>query len=444
MKTLEHFKEFCDEMTLSASRKHKQEVLTKYKDDPVIQKYLKINFDPYTVFGISTKKLTKRVRPEFWYQAPTVFELFDYLTIHNTGADVDIAACQEMLFVASEVDPALESLLEELICKDLSIGADSKTINSVMPDLIPQFSCMLANKYFDKPEYVEGKEFAITTKIDGGRIIAIKENGQVSFYTRAGQRYEGLVDLEKEMSELLPDGICLDGEITLLENKGIPSKEAYKQAMKITRKDGEKHGVKMLVFDFMSAEQFRNQYCPSDWSARRTTVEAIFGCAKQPLQYFELLPVLYCGTDTSMITKLLDEAIADDQEGVMINICDAPYEFKRTNSLLKVKKMNTLDLQIIGFEEGSGRLAGTLGAILVRYKNGNVVKVGSGFTDWLREEIWKNQGKYLDRICETQWFEETTNADGGISLRFPIFKDSRTDKNIIELKWILFHFFSKT
>lgn len=428
MKTLIHFNDFVDEMVVSASRKHKQDVLTKYKDDEVIKQYLKIAYDPYTVFGISTKKLSKMARPIDWFHAATVFELFDYLTTHNTGTLEDIAACQEMMFCAAELDGTLECLLSDLICKDLSIGCDAKTINSVIPGLIPTFNVQLAEKYFDKPERVEGKRFALTTKIDGGRIIALKENGSVSFYTRAGQRYEGLVDLEKEMSELLPDGICLDGEITLLNSKGIPSKEAYKQAMKITRKDGEKHGVKMLVFDFMSAEQFRNQYCPSDWSARRTTVEAIFGCAKQPLKYFELLPVLYCGTDTSMITKFLDEAIADDQEGVMINICDAKYEFKRTTNLLKVKKMQTMDLQIVDFEEGSGKYANTLGAILVRYKNGNVVKVGSGFTDWLRSEIWNNRGKYLDVICEIQYFEETTNQDGGESLRFPIFKDFRYDK----------------
>jgi hypothetical protein len=36
MKTLIHFKEFSDEITQSASRKYKQEVLTKYKDDEVI------------------------------------------------------------------------------------------------------------------------------------------------------------------------------------------------------------------------------------------------------------------------------------------------------------------------------------------------------------------------------------------------------------------------
>lgn len=428
MKTLIHFNDFVDEMVVSASRKHKQDVLTKYKDDEVIKQYLKIAYDPYTVFGISTKKLSKIARPIDWFHAATVFELFDYLTTHNTGTLEDVAACQEMLFCAAELDGTLECLLSDLICKDLSIGCDAKTINSVIPGLIPTFNVMLAEKYFDKPERVEGKRFALTTKIDGGRIIALKENGSVSFYTRAGQRYEGLVDLEKDMTELLPDGICLDGEITLLNNKGIPSKEAYKQAMKITRKDGEKHGVKMLVFDFMSAEQFRNQYCPSDWSARRTTVEAIFGCATQPLAYFELLPVLYCGTDTTMITKFLDEAIADDQEGVMINICDAPYEFKRTTNLLKVKKMQTMDLQIVGFEEGSGKYANTLGAILVRYKNGNVVKVGSGFTDWLRSEVWNNRSKYLDVICEIQYFEETTNQDGGESLRFPIFKDFRYDK----------------
>lgn len=428
MKTLIHFNDFVDEMVVSASRKHKQDVLTKYKDDEVIKQYLKIAYDPYTVFGISTKKLSKMARPIDWFHAATVFELFDYLTTHNTGTLEDIAACQEMMFCAAELDGTLECLLSDLICKDLSIGCDAKTINSVIPGLIPTFNVQLAEKYFDKPERVEGKRFALTTKIDGGRIIALKENGSVSFYTRAGQRYEGLVDLEKDMTELLPDGICLDGEITLLNNKGIPSKEAYKQAMKITRKDGKKHGVKMLVFDFMSAEQFRNQYCPSDWSARRTTVEAIFGCAKQPLKYFELLPVLYCGTDTSMITKFLDEAIADDQEGVMINICDAKYEFKRTTNLLKVKKMQTMDLQIVDFEEGSGKYANTLGAILVRYKNGNTVKVGSGFTDWLRSEVWNNRSKYLDSIVEISYFETSTNDQGGESLRFPIFKDFRFDK----------------
>jgi DNA ligase-1 len=285
----------------------------------------------------------------------------------------------------------------------------------------------LANKYFDKPEIVEGKEFVVTTKIDGGRIIALKENGQVSFYTRAGQKYEGLVDLEKEMLEKFPDNVCLDGEITILNNVGIPSKEAYKKAMKLTRSDGEKHGLKMLVFDWMPATDFKRQKCDIPYGRRCAESESLFANIPSTT-YFELLPFLYHGKDTSKILELLDEAIASQEEGVMINIWDAPYEFKRTNNLLKVKKMNTLDLEIVGFEEGSGRLSGTLGAILVRYKKGNVVKVGSGFSDSLRDEIWNDRNKWLGAIVEIQYFEETTNADGGISLRFPIYKDLRLDK----------------
>ena len=429
MKTLIKFKLFVAEIQASNSKKYKQEVLKKFKDDGVIQKYLKIAFNPYTVYGISTKKLNKVVGGNDVEDVNSIFELFDYLEVHNTGTDRDISLCQEILNNVAAYDVESSYILEKLICKDLSIGVEAKTINSVIPSLIPTFDVQLANKYFDKPEYVEGKKFAVSTKIDGGRIIAIKENGQVSFYTRAGQKYEGLVDLEEEMRDLMPENLCLDGEITLLHNEGIPSKEAYKQAMKITRADGEKHGLKMLVFDMMTAEEFKAQSCSRSYEHRRAQLNNLF---EEYFIYFELLPVLYCGRDTSKILELLDKAIADSQEGVMVNIWDAPYEFKRTNSLLKVKKMNTLDLEVVGYEEGSGRLKGTLGALHVRYKKGNIVKVGSGFSDELRRLIWLEPSDFVGKIAEIQYFEETTNADGGISLRFPVFKDFRPDKLVAD------------
>ena len=425
MKTLEQFCKFVIEVNASNSRLHKQSVLKKYKDDPVICKYLQIAFDPYRVYGISTKKLNKIVGASGVYDIETVFDLFDYLSEHNTGTDKDISICQEAIANVNIWNRDAGTILKALICKKLSIGCDAKTINKEIPGLIPTFAVQLANKYYDKPEYVEGKTFAITTKIDGGRIIAIKENGQVTFYTRAGQEYEGLVDLEKEMLEKLPDGLCLDGEITLLDSEGIPSKEAYKQAMKITRADGEKHGVKMLVFDAMLAEEFRAQRCDRVWEERRRALNFMF--KSRDLTYFQLLPILYQGEDTTMITKLLDEAIADQQEGIMINLALAPYEFKRTNYLLKVKKFSSCDLKVIGFEEGTGKYVGMLGALVCEYKGGEV-KVGSGLTDELRKEIWQNRTKYQDTIVEISYFEETKDSTGKKSLRFPTFKDFRPDK----------------
>ena len=428
MKTLQHFNDFVKEITSNGSKKFKQSVLQKYKDDEVIQEYLKIIFNPYVVYGISQKKLHKEVHGPRGRGFLNIFTLFEYLENHNTGRTQDIIQCQVTLEAVAEHDLELADLLEKIICKDLSLGVDAKTINSVIPGLIPSFSVMLAEKYFDKPERVEGKEFAITTKIDGGRIIAVKENGSVSFFTRAGQRYEGLVDLENEMATMIPDNYVLDGEITLLDYKNYDSKTAYKLAMKITRADGEKHGVKMLVFDGMPLSDWKYQKSSLSWSDRRHMLNCMTAFYNDDLTYFELLPILYLGSDTSKILELLDSEIARGQEGIMINICDAPYEFKRTWNLMKVKKMNTLDLQIVDFEEGSGRLAGTLGAIHVRYKDGNVVRVGSGFSDILRTQIWADKNKYLYSICEIQYFEESTNADGGISLRFPVFKDFRPDK----------------
>ena len=428
MQSLFHFNDFVKEISADNSKKYKQDVLKKYKDDAEIRFYLHFAFNPFITTGISTKKLTKVVGGHTITDLNSIPELLTYIQQHNTGTDAVVSLCQEILSNCACYNREAADLLEKLICKDLSIGVDAKSINSAMSGLIPTFNVMLAEKYFEKPEKAEGKEFAITTKIDGGRIIAVKENGSVSFFTRAGQRYEGLVDLEREMAEILPDNYVLDGEITLLDYKSYDSKTAYKLAMKITRADGEKHGVKMLVFDGMPLPDWKAQRSMLSWSDRRSMLELMTGFFCDSLTYFELLPILYRGTDTSKILELLESEIARNQEGVMINICDAPYEFKRTWNLMKVKKMNTLDLQIVGFEEGSGRLSGTLGAILVRYKQGNVVKVGSGFSDTLRVQMWANQNKYLYSICEIQYFEETTNADGGISLRFPVFKDFRPDK----------------
>jgi DNA ligase-1 len=93
--------------------------------------------------------------------------------------------------------------------------------------------------------------------------------------------------------------------------------------------------------------------------------------------------------------------------------------------------MQSCDCKIIGFEEGTGRLQGTLGAILIDYK-GNEVKVGSGYSDQDRKYIWDNKDSLLGRVIEVQYFEETQNQkDDGLSLRFPVFLRIRTkDKEV--------------
>ena len=109
MKTLQHFNEFVKEISSSNSRKYKQGVLEKYKDDPIIQRYLKIAFDPYQVYGISYKKLSTQIRSASNYipKTKSVFELFDYLAVHNTGTFDDILECCNALEAVAAVDQEL-------------------------------------------------------------------------------------------------------------------------------------------------------------------------------------------------------------------------------------------------------------------------------------------------------------------------------------------------
>jgi DNA ligase-1 len=58
---------------------------------------------------------------------------------------------------------------------------------------------------------------------------------------------------------------------------------------------------------------------------------------------------------------------------------------------------------------------------MIQHK-GYTVRVGSGFSIEQRQEFYKNPKKILGKIILVQYFEETENEKGGISLRFPTFK----------------------
>lgn len=420
MKYLQVFSEFVAKMQVSNSRCYKWEVLQTYKNEDGVKYLLNFVFSPYIVTGVSRKKLSKDVTPVKVCFSTTV-ELLEWLKVNNTGRDEAIAKIKGFQLTLPE---HLKSLLEDVICKNVQLGVDTPTINKMWPKLVPTFNIMLANKYFDNPDVIEGKEFTLTTKIDGGRIIAIKEDVNIACYTRAGQRYEGLVDIE-EAFEFFPNGVY-DGEITLLDCEGKNNKEQYKQTMMITRRLGEKHGVKMRVFDYIPLKQFKEEHSITPYAKRRALLDYIMFASK-PTKFIELLPALYVGSDKDMIMKILNEQIAKGEEGIMININDAPYTFCRSYALLKVKKMQDVDLVVTSLEEGQGLNKGKLGAFVVDYK-GYSVRVGAGISKQIREQVWADKESYIGITISVQYFEETTNQAGGVSLRFPVFIDFRYDK----------------
>lgn len=421
MKTLIEFKKFVDKITSTTKRLEKEVILKNISNNEDIKQYLYFLLNPFIVTGISDKKLSRDISGTVSdTKFSTVIDLLKYIEEHNTGTDIVLTNYHTF---ANTLPDDLHLLLDKLITKNLQLGIDSKTVNKVIPKLIPDFNVMLANKYFDNPSVVDSwKGFAITTKIDGSRILAVKKNGKAYFYTRQGQEYLLLEDLKQELESSFPDNIVLDGELMAINTT---KDDAYKNTMKLSRIKGEKHGLKMLVFDYIPFAEYENQKGKTVYKERRKKLDELF--LNKSHTYFELLPVIYSGNDSSKILQLLDDAISKHEEGIMINNLDAPYKFTRTNDLLKVKKMKDMDLECIGFLEGDNKYSGTLGALIVDYE-GYKVKVGSGFSDELRDEIWKNRDSWLGRTIVVRYFEETYNAKDGKSLRFPVYVDWRDDK----------------
>jgi DNA ligase-1 len=129
--------------------------------------------------------------------------------------------------------------------------------------------------------------------------------------------------------------------------------------------------------------------------------------------------------NTKEIMALHNTIVQAGYEGAMVKTMDSSYQFGRSYDVMKVKEFHDVDLPIIGLEEGTGRHEGRLGAVKINF-NGVIVKVGSGFSDEEREQVWDDQYNFLGRMIEVRYQEVT--PDG--SLRFPTFVCFRTDRDI--------------
>ena len=141
------------------------------------------------------------------------------------------------------------------------------------------------------------------------------------------------------------------------------------------------------------------------------------------------LPNVYIAKQSNDLFEFTNHPQYKDWEGLMLRDAGAPYQYKRTDKLLKIKQWQDIECKVVGVKAGIGKHLGRLGALIVDYK-GYVVAVGSGFNDQEREILWrelKEGGRLYDSLVngelyiKVKYFEESRDADGNISLRFPTY-----------------------
>lgn len=415
----------------TSGRNDKEQILSNHKTNEEFKKVLQFLYNPYILTGIKAKKLMKfnHFTSDKVRQFATVFEAIDYLSVNSTGKDEDIMAIANFINTYdTDIHSPVHDFLQDMFTKDFKCGITSSTINKIFgKNWIPTFDVMLAKKYEDEEHKIKG-EFGITLKLDGIRAVAIKSNGIVKFFTRQGQPIEDLVELEQDY-QLLPDNMIYDGELLLDDHTGMASDDLFRATQKVVRKDGKKFNVNHILFDMLPLNEFKAGKSKKTYADRMLDLHAEEhgGLIIPKGSFIKKTPILYWGRDKSKIIELLDKVTSEGKEGLMVSNGNGFYVTKRSDNLLKVKKMHTVDLKVLDLQEGTGKNVGKLGALIVEYKDYKV-GVGSGFTDEERELFWNTPELLLGKIVEIQYFEESKNQDGGISLRFPVFKRIRDDK----------------
>jgi len=106
----------------------------------------------------------------------------------------------------------------------------------------------------------------------------------------------------------------------------------------------------------------------------------------------------------------------DGGEGLVLRKPKSPYVFKRSQDMLKVKSWSYKEAVVIGYTEGTGRLSGLVGSLMVKSdefgdedsdeRKWVNFKVGSGLNDWQRysggvEGNWKSK-EVQSRIDEAR------------------------------------------
>lgn len=146
-----------------------------------------------------------------------------------------------------------------------------------------------------------------------------------------------------------------------------------------------------------------------------------------------IAPIINCGT-YDVVQSAAEDIWARhnpnlSNEGAIGKRVDAPYsEGKKNKDIIKVKCEVTLECLVVGWEKGTGKYVGTLGALIVRQANGRQHTV-SGMSDGERAEWYNDFSVINNKVVELQAMQILDNG----SLREGRYKCIRHDKDISEI-----------
>jgi DNA ligase-1 len=390
------------------------------------------------------------------------------------------------------------SILERAFNISSDLGLVAKTIATKGLEAVKNFKVTLGNpvrmmlaQRLSTPEEILDKmqgECAVEYKLDGERVQAHKNDGEVKLFSRRleniTEQYPDIAELIKE--NIIPKKVIVEGEIVAFDphtGELLPFQTLMRRRRKYGIKEAkEEYPASLNLFDLLLVDEM--DYTIKSYPERRKKLEEITK-KNERIKPVEKEIV----SNPKDIETFFEKAIEAGCEGLVAKSIqpDSIYEagsrgfkwikFKRE---YKTEMIDTIDTVIVGALMGRGRRAGTYGALLVAVYDEEqdmfrtISKVGTGFSDAdledmpeklkkykidhkhprvdskLKADVWFTPAKVIEIIGSEFTLSQVHTAamgaikkDSGIAVRFPRFtgkwredkspEEATTVKEIIEM-----------
>lgn len=415
---LNELSKLVDKLNETNSILDKKDVLKQFPSCKTLLKYV---YSPYTQFNVSSKNLIKR--SDLVEDTDlTIIQLLDQLNNRDITGHKAISVVNGFI----QKNPEHVNLIYNIIDKNLKTRTDAKLINAVFPGTVPEFNIALANKYEDQEAKIDFAEQAwlASRKLDGVRCLAIPQGGTYKLVSRQGKEFLTLNNIVSDLEKLNMKDHVFDGEVCLVDENG--NEDFQSVVTEIRRKDHTIAKPKYKIFDLIKKSDFESGKSKDTFSKRLNNLNNIDISELECLDIVQQIPI----KSKEHLVEMMDSAVQEGWEGLIIRK-DTPYKGKRSNDLLKVKKMHDAEytvesivsgpIRILNKETGQEVEEVMLARVNITHK-GNTVGVGSGFSLEQRKYFHSHPEDIIGKTITVKYFEETQDKNGNYSLRFPIIK----------------------
>ena len=360
--------------------------------------------------------------------AMTVKSVLQFLL--TPAKDKDLSTENIMSYVSLTTKWA--DFFEPIVNRTLRLGIGESLVEKSI------ISPMLAKKLENDVKFSKNGYF-VTEKLDGNRCIASYDGEKWNFTSRNGKAMHVDIDMSLMDKSYIYDGEIMTPAQTInseLRGReilfGAKQTDWQKEDFNTTSGLINRHTLnKVLTFNvfdiLMDAPYIERRRELDKLSPDDTGLDV------------RILPTLgHFATKEDLFANipiLLDKITGTGGEGLMINLADSTYLQKRTDQLLKVKKVYTMDMRVFDWSYGTGKYYDVVGNIYCQANfDGKVVtcSVGTGISDEQREDWALHPEKICGKIVEISYFslsqESANRGTNRYSLRFPRLKRVRDDK----------------